>query len=176
MSDDRVNEDELLRQIASGSMPALEALYRGMRVPVFAVALAATGDRSMAEDVTQDTFVRVYSAAGRYRPGSRPRACVLTTARNLALDAVRRRDRRPSATVGCGSAAASGELDGNRLDVVSALLRLTETDRQKVLHDLAGFTHAEIAAGLRLPAGTVRWRYRVALGQLRSLVQEEAGR
>ena len=43
-----------------------------------------------------------------------------------------------------------------------------------VLHDMAGLTHAEVAAELELPAGTVRWRYRVALARLRPLVQEEA--
>jgi hypothetical protein len=81
MRDDPADEDELLRQVADGDMRALEALYRGTRVQVFAVALAAAGDRGVAEDVVQDTFVRVHSAAPRYRPGSRARAWVLTIAR-----------------------------------------------------------------------------------------------
>lgn len=47
-------------------------------------------------------------------------------------------------------------------------------DRQiVVLHDMAGLTHAEIAAELQVPAGTVRWRYRVALARLRPLVAGE---
>jgi len=41
-----------------------------------------------------------------------------------------------------------------------------------VLHDIAGLTHAEVAAELALPPGTVRWRYRVALARLRPLVEE----
>jgi DNA-directed RNA polymerase specialized sigma24 family protein len=46
-------------------------------------------------------------------------------------------------------------------------------DRQTVvLHDMAGLTHAEVAAELELPPGTVRWRYRVALARLRPLVEE----
>ena len=45
-----------------------------LRVPVFAVALAVAGDRSTAEDVLQDTFVRVYAATPGYRPESRARA------------------------------------------------------------------------------------------------------
>jgi RNA polymerase sigma-70 factor (ECF subfamily) len=63
MSDDAGDEDVLLAQIAGGDMWALEALYRRMRVRVFAVALAVAGDRATAKDVMQDTFVRVYSAA-----------------------------------------------------------------------------------------------------------------
>jgi DNA-directed RNA polymerase specialized sigma24 family protein len=72
MSDDAGDEDELLAQIAGGDMRALEALYRRMRVQVFAVALAVAGDRGTAEDVVQDTFVRAYSAAPQYRPGPGP--------------------------------------------------------------------------------------------------------
>lgn len=174
MSDDAGGEDELLAQVADGDMRALEALYRRMRVLVFALALAVAGDRATAEDVVQDTFVRVYSAAAQYRPGSRARAWVLTIARNLALDAVRRRAREPvSGIVGDSAAAPTGQPDGIRLDVVNALLRLGEVDRQiVVLHDVAGLTHAEVAAELQLPAGTVRWRYRVALARQRPLVAE----
>ena len=174
MGYDAMDEDELLAQIAGGDMRALEALYRMMRVQVFAVALAVAGDRSTAEDVMQDTFVRVYSAAPGYRPESRARAWVLTIARHLALDAVRRRAREMVSGMADRSAAApGGEPDGIRLDVVNALLQLGEVDRQiVVLHDMAGLTHAEVAAELRLPAGTVRWRYRVALARLRPLVQE----
>lgn len=168
------DEDELLRQVAGGDMRALEALYRAMRVPVFAVALAVAGDRSTAEDVTQDTFVRVYSAAPGYRPQSRARAWVLTIARHLALDTVRRRAREPASGMADRGAAPGGEPDAVRVDVVNALLQLGEVDRQiVVLHDIAGLTHAEAAAELRMPAGTVRWRYRLALARLRPLVEEE---
>lgn len=173
MSDDAADEDELLAQVAGGDMRALEALYRQMRVQVFAVALAVTGDRGTAEDVMQDTFVRVYSGAPGYRPQARARAWVLTIARHLALDAVRRRTREPVSGMAGGAAVPAVEPDRIRLDVVRALLQLGQVDRQiVVLHDLAGLTHAEVAAELGLPAGTVRWRYRVALARLRPLVAE----
>jgi len=72
-------------------------------------------------------------------------------------------------------AAPAGEPDGIRLDVVNALLQLGDIDQQiVVLHDMAGLTHAEVAAELQLPAGTVRWRYRVALARRRPLVEEVA--
>ena len=53
-----------------------------------------------------------------------------------------------------------------------ALRRMARRPRPDFLHDLAGFTHAQVAAELGLPAGTVRWRYRVALARLRPLVAE----
>lgn len=58
------------------------------------------------------------------------------------------------------------------LEVTAALLTLPATERQiVVLHALVGLTHAEIARALRLPAGTVRWRYRVALGRLETILE-----
>ena len=174
MNDDARDEGDLLRQVAGGDIRALETLYHALRVRVFAVALAVTGDRGMAEDVMQDTFVRVYSSAPGYRPEGKARAWVLMIARHLALDAVRRRAREPTSVMADRSAAPGGEPDELRLDLVNALLQLGMVDRQiVVLHDMAGLTHAEIAAELQVPAGTVRWRYRVALARLRPLVAEE---
>jgi DNA-directed RNA polymerase specialized sigma24 family protein len=67
----------------------------------------------------QDTFVRVYSAAPGYRPGSRARAWVLTIARHMALDPVRRRARElASGMAGRSAAAPAGEPGRIRLDVV----------------------------------------------------------
>jgi RNA polymerase sigma-70 factor (ECF subfamily) len=117
--------------------------------------------------------VRVYSAAPGYRPESSARAWVLTIARHLALDAVRRARETMSGVDDRGVAAPAGEPDGIGLDAVNALFRLGEVDRQiVVLHHVAGLTHAEVAALLRLPAGHVRWRYRVALARLRPVVEE----
>ncbi len=175
MSDEAEDEDALVQRIAEGDLRALETLHDMMRVRVFGVALAVAGDRSIAEDVVQDTFVRVYGAAAGYRPGTRAGSWVVTIARHLALDAVRRRTREPpSGVVLEGLAAPGGELDGSRLDLVNALLQLDVVDRQiVVLHCLGGLTHSEVAEELQLPAGTVRWRYRVALANLRPLVAGE---
>jgi RNA polymerase sigma-70 factor (ECF subfamily) len=171
-----VDAEAALEAIVAGDMAALEWLYRELRVPVFAVALAITANRELAEDVLQETFLRVYTRARTYRPGSRPRAWVVPIARNLALDAVRSRAReRPdeeAAKAAAPPAAAGDDRALAGLEVTAALLALPATERQLiVLHDIVGLTHAEIARALRLPAGTVRWRYRVALGRLETILE-----
>lgn len=165
-----MEDDACLAAIVDGDIAALEQLYVELRVPVFAAALAISGDRSVAEDVLQETFVRVYSHAHTFRPGSAARAWVVTIARNLAFDALRRRARE----------VASGRPDGrvdaraSPLELIETLLELEPAERQIVaLHDVAGLTHAEIARELGLPAGTVRWKYRVALGRLRARMEEK---
>jgi RNA polymerase sigma-70 factor (ECF subfamily) len=163
--------ESALAAVAAGDIGALEDVYRELRVPVFGVALAVLRDRALAEDVLQETFVRVFDRASSYRAGTRPAAWVLAIARNLALDTLRRErreqshHRHPHATL---------EDDAvSRLAVTRALLTLDRIDRELVaLHDLGGLTHAEIAATLDLPAGTVRWRYRRALARLETAFEE----
>jgi RNA polymerase sigma factor (sigma-70 family) len=171
-----VDTEAALEAIAAGDMVALEWLYRELRVPVFAVALAITADPGLAEDVLQETSVRVYTRARTYRPGSRPRAWVAAIARNLALDAMRARGRElPDEEVAKARVppvAAGDDQAVAGLEVATALLALPPTERQIVaLHGVVGLTHAEIARALGLPAGTVRWRYRVALRRLQTILE-----
>jgi RNA polymerase sigma-70 factor (ECF subfamily) len=163
------DDDALIGAIASGDLGALERLYRRLRVPVFAVSLAVVRDRAAAEDVLQETFVRVLEKAGTFRAGTRPRAWVLAIARNLAIDAVRRRrEAAPYETRGAGDPLG-------RLVVTRALLELEPLEREIVaLHALGGLTHAEIAEQLAMPPGTVRWKYRAALRRLEPLFAEAA--
>jgi RNA polymerase sigma factor (sigma-70 family) len=171
-----VDAEAALEAIVAGDMDALEWLYRELRVPVFAVALAITADRGLAEDVLQETFLRVYTHARSYRPGSTPHAWVAAIARNLALDALRSRrhelleEEVAKATVPPAVAGNDEAVAG--LEVTAALVGLPSTERQiVVLHDVVGLTHAEIARALSLPAGTVWWRYRVALGRLGTILE-----
>jgi RNA polymerase sigma-70 factor (ECF subfamily) len=156
------DHEALLAAVARGDVDALERLYRELRVAVYGMALAVLRDRDGAEDVLHDTFVRVHDKAATYRPGSRPRAWVLAIARDLAIDAGRRRSREPA--LGTVEPASSDE----SLLWVDALMALASDERAIVaLRILGGLSHADIAEQLGLPAGTVRWKYRVALRRLR---------
>jgi RNA polymerase sigma-70 factor (ECF subfamily) len=171
MRDGNENDlDSALASIATGEVEALERVYRSLRVAAFAVALAVVGDRPSAEDVVHDTFVRVCEQAESYHAGTRARAWVLAIARNLAIDVVRQRDRKPR----FGEIRRTAEDDPlATLSWTQALMALETVDRQIVaLHALGGLTHREIAAQVGLPPGTVRWRYRIALARLEPTVSE----
>jgi RNA polymerase sigma-70 factor (ECF subfamily) len=169
MTESEGDEHEaLLGAIATGDVQALERLYRELRTAVFAVALAVVRDRVAAEDALHDAFVRIWEKAHTYRPGTRPRAWVLSIARNTAIDARRRNARRPPVE---HLAEAGNGL--SRLTMTEALMTLDAVERSIVaLRVLGGLTHAEIANELGLPAGTVRWKYRVALTRLEPLFTE----
>jgi RNA polymerase sigma-70 factor, ECF subfamily len=96
---------------------------------------------------------------------------VLAIARNLAIDAARRRVHDPRLQDAQAMADEDDRLGG--LVWTEALMTLEPAEREIVaLHVLGGLTHSEIAAQLDLPPGTVRWKYRVALDRLGPLVSE----
>ncbi len=170
--------DELLKAAADGNIESLQTLYEELRVPVYAVAFAIVGNRAAAEDVLQETFVRIYEKAGSYRPGTHPKAWVTSIARHLAYDALRQRQNH---------AVFDAEVDrisdpktnipALRLELMEALFQLSDIERQiVVMHVIGGLKHREIGVLLGMPAGTVRWKYRKSLAQLaRFMGGEEDG-
>lgn len=155
----------LLARLRAGEMEALAAIYEALRTPVMTVIFRIVQNRETAEDLTQETFVRLW----RSPPGEdvrAPRAWVFRVAHNLAVDAL----RRPGAEA-LPETAAAGFPDWAdlRLDIAAALRRLDERDRAIVtLHLNAGLRFREIAQVMDMPSGTVLWRYSCALGYLRA--------
>jgi RNA polymerase sigma-70 factor (ECF subfamily) len=90
--DDRLRR--LLSRIGRGESPALAELYDLTSPKLFGVILRIQRDRSLAEDVLQDVYLRIWQAAGRYDPeAGRPMPWLCTIARNRAIDGVRRSGR-----------------------------------------------------------------------------------
>lgn len=168
-----MTEEELradLTKLRQGDRDAFERIYRGLSGGVYAALLRLTGDRQTAEDLLQETFLKLY----REPPGEgvrRPRAYLFKMARNLALDELRRR-REAEPLEGAERPAPAPDTD-QRLDVEAALARLSEGDRLLVTLRLnGGLTFREAAAVLELPLGTALGRYYAAIGKLRDYLSD----
>ena len=85
--------EALLLRLAAGDGSALETLYAETHVGVYAFALSITRSVQDAEDVVQDTYLRICGAAPRYRPNGRPMPWILTIAKNLSLMKLREHRR-----------------------------------------------------------------------------------
>ena len=144
----------LTERSGPGGLTAFDRVYREQRVAVERHLLYLTGDRQLAEDLTQETFGRLYE---RGLPGDdalrNPRAWLLTVASNLAYNHFRaesRRVRRETAP------NVSHETDRDDvLDVRSALERLDSRDRTVLLLRHTGFSYAEIAEAVGVAASGV---------------------
>lgn len=77
--------DELIEKIAAGDRDALASLYEQTNKSVYGFALSILKDTHDAQDVLQDCYLHIYSAAGSYRSQGKPMAWILTITRNLCL-------------------------------------------------------------------------------------------
>ena len=152
------------------------AVYAEHGRALLAYATRLTGDRASAEDVVQETLVRVWKHPDVLVNGrGSVRGWLLTVARNIVIDRVRTRSSRPAEVTGEETAAPAGpdhaEAVVDSLVVLDALERLSPEHRGVLAHlYFAGRTLDETARVLGVPAGTVRSRSHYALRALRRLV------
>lgn len=171
--------DSLLAAVAKGDMDALMTLYDLLSKPVYGLALSVLRDRALAEDIMQETFIRVRSSAHTHKEGADGRAWVLRIARNLALDMLRKRKREtvqynPDIETGPIAEFADNTTDG--LVLKAALTQLDEKARQiVVLHAVSGLTFRQIAEVMQSNTATVQWRYYKAIKRLAEYIDTPEG-
>lgn len=166
--------DALLVRVADRDTRALAELYAATRDAVYSLALGFLRNADDAQDLTQDTFVRVWDAAGQYRSKGAPMAWLLTVARNLARMRLRQSGRSEALSEDEWNAIPSDRPVGleDRLTLQTALAALDDAERQVVLlHASSGLKHREIAALLGLPLSTVLSKYQRALKKMRALLE-----
>jgi len=169
--------EQLLERVALGDTKAFEVLYGKTRGAVYGLVLSILKSAQDAQDVTQDTFVKIWEAAGSYRSQGSPMAWVLTIARNLAKTRLRQSARFGELTeaeweaIPAGAPAVTAE---DRAVLQEALAILGDTERQIVLlHASSGLKHREIAALLEMPLPTVLSKYHRALKKMRIQLEGE---
>lgn len=146
---------------ASGDVAAFERLVREMQGPVWRYVVHLVGDHSLAEDVSQEVFLRVYRKLHTLRDPERFVPWLLATARNVAFDAGRHRKRHPVELVGDRDVWSSQDSPDPHisLEVWDALVRLEHQLRESVvLVGMIGLTYQEAADAIGVPEGTVKSR------------------
>jgi RNA polymerase sigma-70 factor (ECF subfamily) len=171
-------DTELLASVARGDENAFLVLYDRLAPQVHGLVLRILGDTMLAEEATQDTFLKLWARARQFdaERGSLL-AWLLTMARRTALDRIRLEHRRPVLSDATEPEALLDSIpDGDSLSeerrwrslrmVVQSLPR----DQREVI-ELAyfqGLSQSEIAEVLGWPLGTVKSRLRGAMEKLRS--------
>lgn len=167
--------DAWLAAVARGDRQAFARLYERMKAAVYGLALSIVRERTDAEDVMQNTFLRVWEHAGQYRPGTDARAWIFTITRNLALMLLRGRKKTTPVGEWTDEWDADGQ-GGDWLDKIlleTLLASLDELERQIVLlYAVEGYSHKDIAALLGRPYATVRWKYSNAMKKLSRQLEE----
>jgi len=147
------SDAELMNAVGHGSMAALGEVVRRHQDRVLSVAYRMLGRWDLAEDVAQETFLRVHRAAKRYRPQAKFTTWLYRIVVNLCLD-VKRQAKRAPVELTDAAVAAAGQPDNDPLEqrervrlVRRAVANLPERQRLAViLHRYEGLSHREIAA------------------------------
>ena len=180
-----MTDEELLAAYQQGDAGAFELLLRRHRAPLFTFLLRMLGDRERAEDLAQETFLRIVKGAQAWEQRARFQTWLFTIARNLCVDQSRRdRFRRtgsldetgpdgeppmvdsvPSRDIDPARGAESARL---RPVLQEALLALPVEQREVfILREQAGVPFREIAELVGVNENTVKSRMRYALEGLR---------
>ncbi|WP_294086589.1 sigma-70 family RNA polymerase sigma factor [Sphaerobacter sp.] len=183
-------DDELVQRMREGQVEALEVLYDRYARVVFSFAVRIVGDGLLAEEVLQEAFMRSWQQAGRFENarGSFPN-WLLSITHNLAIDEVRKRQRRPQradlvdiadvlrsevdTTADVEETAEASEL---RERIRAAMATLPPAQQRVIeLAYFEGLTQREIAALLNEPLGTIKTRMRLGMRKLKDVLgpQEE---
>ncbi|MBQ9827732.1 MAG: RNA polymerase sigma factor, partial [Lachnospiraceae bacterium] len=158
-----VIDEDIFPAIAGGSRDAFCQLYEEAAGAVYAYALSILHNRDDADDVMQDTFMKIRSAAHLYRPMGKPLAWIFTITRNLCLMKYRSQKRispEPAEGITEGKAfEAITDLE-DRMVMETAFKVLKDDERQIIiLHAVTGMKHREIAEIMGSPLSTVLSKY-----------------
>ncbi|MDQ3250345.1 MAG: sigma-70 family RNA polymerase sigma factor [Chloroflexota bacterium] len=168
----------LIQRIGQQDERALLELYQGYGSLVYSLALRVLQNSGLAEEVTQDVFLKIWQQPQRWDPSlGYFSSWLLAITRNAAIDRLRKEQRhsRPSFDLFEEALATGGQMaDDPRWYDGQVLARLLAQlpGEQRQLIELAfyqGYTHSELAHNLKLPLGTVKTRLRTALQKLRLL-------
>ncbi len=169
-----------IERLGEGDHDAARDLYHRFGGPLYALGVRMMRDHALAEDMVQETFVRLWRAAPGFDPAKgTPAAFILTIGRRAAIDLVRRYDRpetAPLAEDGATTLTTAFEDDAliAAMDMHAAVAQLSAPHREVIelgySHDLS---QSQIATRLGLPLGTVKTRTFHALRALREAIGED---
>ncbi len=172
---DDVEEGQLVSASAQGDQDAFRQLVQRYHRLVMHVAFRSMGDLSLAEDVAQEAFIKVYRGLPRYRPEKPFVHWLHRVVANAVIDEIRR--RRPVVSLDAMAQLPAAERDDPeeladrhdvQLAVREAIASLPSRYRDIIiLQVFQELSYEEIAHTLRLPLGTVMWRLNMAKRLLR---------
>jgi RNA polymerase sigma-70 factor (ECF subfamily) len=189
---DNAPDEDLMVKYQQGEVRAFELLLSRHRKPVFNFILRFVGDRETAEDLLQETFMRVIKGAEAYKRQAKFTTWLYTIARNLCVDQTRRRKHRRHASLDAPMAAS--EDSGTLMDVIPgnemasdrksvnkqlhetmqrAIAGLSEEQREVFLmREFLDMPFKQISEVVGVPENTVKSRMRYALEKLRLELDE----
>lgn len=181
------SDHTLIRLIANSQEAALGELYDRFSRLVFSIAVSSVGNSAIAEEITQDVFLRVWEKADTYRINQgQVKTWIASIARNRSIDVIRRQKIRPEGHLSPWEEVFEHNLP-DAIEIEETVEVIQRRDRvKKAIAQLPaeqlqalsyayfqGYSHREIAQILDEPLGTIKTRIRLAMEKLRRILLED---
>jgi RNA polymerase sigma-70 factor (ECF subfamily) len=170
----------VLRKAQRGDEHAFSLILRAYELPVYNYVLRLVGDRSLAEDLTQEVFLRVYQGLPSFSLRSRFTTWLFQVTKNRVLDELRAMERRPRAVVNIDDVPPLEVVDApfERAEAIDAVWRAVEAlnvdlKMALLLRDVVGLSYTEIADSLEITLATVKWRIYKAREEVQAALVRE---
>lgn len=155
-----------IRAAARGDMEAFETLVRAYQAQVWRFLRHLLGDAALAEDVAQETFLRVYRRLGSFGFRAKFSTWVFSIARNAGIDALRARERQERLVAALRPAEDRRDAS-TRAEIAASIATLSPKLREAfVMVEVLGLSYREVADSVGVPEGTVKSRVFRARAQL----------
>jgi RNA polymerase sigma-70 factor, ECF subfamily len=155
----------VLRKAQRGDERAFSLIVRAYEVPIFNYVLRLVGDRALAEDLTQEVFIRVFQGLPKFSLRSKFTTWLFQVTKNRVLDELRASERRPRALVAIDDAPPLEVVDApvEQVETIDALWSAVDAlnpdlKMALLLRDIVGLSYNEIADALETTLATVKWR------------------
>ena len=155
----------VLRKAQRGDERAFNLIVRAYETPVYNYVLRLVGDRALAEDLTQEVFLRVYQGLPKFSLRCRFTTWLFQVTKNRVLDELRASERRPRSVLTIDDIPPLEVLDApvERVEAMDAVWRSVndlnvELKMALLLRDVVGLSYTEIADALEITLATVKWR------------------
>lgn len=168
--------ESYIEGILNNNKESLILLYEDTKEAVYGYVLSLLKNKYDAEDVFQEVYIKIYENASKYRRDTKPLAWIMTIARNICFD----RLRKSKDVDDIHEMYDLGFLDKNHKNVEDKIIleiafnKITDEERNIVmLYVVSGLKHKEIAMLLNIPLSTVLSKYSRAMKKMRDILKED---
>jgi RNA polymerase sigma-70 factor (ECF subfamily) len=156
---------DVLRKAQRGDERAFRVILNTYETPVYNYVLRMVGDRALAEDLSQEIFLRIYQGLPGFSLRCRFTTWLFQVAKNRVLDELRARERKPQSTLTLDDLPPLEVVDAppERVETIDAVWRAVaelnaDLKMALLLRDVVGLSYTEIADSLEITLATVKWR------------------
>jgi len=156
---------DVLRKAQRGDEHAFRLIVRAYETPVYNYVLRMVGDRALAEDLSQEIFLRIYQGLPGFSLRCRFTTWLFQVAKNRVLDELRARERKPQSSLTLDDLPPLEVVDAppERIEAIDAVWRAVaalnpDLKMALLLRDVVGLSYTEIADSLEITLATVKWR------------------